>query len=337
MLRYEAWASLAAIGAMLAIETTGALRRGATDRTSLARGWLVVACPAALILIWAVLRRPVDGRWFGFLGQTREFATGATREHTALDRGWIGLVRDFLDYPIIVPARVFGPVILLVPFGIAKTVREQGGRFVAVLSACLGFVSLTWILRSSLGLDRHFVVVVALYATFAAQGAAALADRTARLTQRLGMTRPFIFVGRAAGGVAAALALAGLATVLQLWMRFWQGSIERGWPERAAIGAYLRSLPGDATIFCDDATIEILSGLDRRRFDRHWVDDEHTWTLIADVAAARGVAYVATWNRKLHGHEGLGAVVFRAGQSEADPNSGVAAMRVPPDPPRAER
>ena len=68
------------------------IRRGgehaAPERAS---RWLVVAVPAALILAWAVLRRPVDGRWFGFLAQTHEFASQAVVD-AAGSRGAVGLV-----------------------------------------------------------------------------------------------------------------------------------------------------------------------------------------------------------------------------------------------------
>jgi hypothetical protein len=335
LLRYEAWASLAAIAAIATLSTMARWRSpgsGLPEPRSW-RPWIVVAVPLVLILGWAALRRPVDGRWFGFLRDTHQFAAGAMHEKSAFERGPMGLGRDVLYYPILVPIRVMGPLMPLVPFGVARTVREQGGRFVLVLAACLAFVSLTWVMRSSLGLDRHFVVAVPLYATFAAQGLAVIADGVARLARSPAIAgaseRAAVVAGRAVAGALAVASLAGMAIVLEVWMGFWRGSIQRGWPDRAALGTYLRSLPDAPTIFCDDATLEILSGVDRRRFDRHWVDDPHTWDVVADVARTRGVAYVATWSRKLVGHELDGDVVFRAGQVEADPSSGVAVMRVP--------
>jgi hypothetical protein len=257
----------------------------------------------------------VDGQWFGFLRQTRQFANDAT--HTKL-----GAAKDAFFYPFWVPLHVMGSVLPLVPFGVARTVRQQGGRFVLVQLACLGFVSLTWMMRSSLGLERHFVCIVPLYATFAAQGAAVLADGIARWARRP-------VVGQVvAGGLVLGL-LAGLCAQLDVWMGHWRASIERGWPERTALGAFLRELPGARTIYCDEATIELLSGLDRRRFDRHWVDDPHTWDLIEDEAHDRGLVYIATWRRELRGHEGVGDIVFVAGADPADPaGTGVAVMRV---------
>jgi hypothetical protein len=341
MLRYEAWAALAATAAVVVVgsrpvrepearETPGTPE---TDR----RRWLVVAVPAALILGWAALRRPVDGRWFGFLGQTKDFANDALHVSGGTEKA-VDLLRDALYYPVFEPIRCLGAVAALVPFGIVRTVRQQGARFVLVLAACLGFVTLSWMKRAMLGLDRHFVCIVPLYATFAAQGAAAIADAAARTLGRATSARAAAVLGRSAGGLLACAALAALLVQLDVWMGFWRASIARGWPERAAVAGYLRSLPGAPIVFCDEATIEIPSGLDRRRFDRHWIDDPHTWDLVAQAARDRGVAYVATWRRKLRGHERAGDVVFRAGTDPAaEDSSGVAVMRIKPDGDHARR
>jgi hypothetical protein len=337
LLRYEAWASLAVITLILAIDPWWRKRGGRTSLPTPLASWVVVALPILAILAWAALRRPVDGRWFGFLGQTHEFAAGATHEQSALDRGVAGLIRDTAYYPITVPVRVFGPVLLLCLLGVGRTVREQGARFVSVIAACLGFVSLTWVMRSSLGLDRHFVVAVPLYATLAAQGVAVIAEGVEARSRRIVRQGTAARTGRAAGAIASGLALASLLVSLDIWMGFWRASILRGWPERAAIGSFLRSIPDAPTVFCDDATIEILSAVDRRRFDRHWVDDDATWDLIERAARSEGVVYVATWNRKLSAHQRSGSIVFRAGQTDADPNGGVAVMRVAPDSNRAAR
>jgi hypothetical protein len=274
-----------------------------------------VAIPVALILAWAALRRPVDGQWFAFLRQTKQFANDALHQKS-------GVLGDLLYYPVQTAYRVTGSTLPLAVLGVVRTVRQQGWRFVLVLSACLGFVSLTWITRSSLGLDRHFVCVVPLYAVFSAQGAAVVADALARWTHRA-------TAGRAVAALLAVASLAGLLVQLDVWMGFWRGSIQRGWPERQAIAAYLDALPAGRTIFCDDATIELLTHVDRHRFDRHWTDDPHTWDLVHEAARERGPVYVATWRRKLDGHDGEGDVAFTAGADPADPDhTGVAVLRV---------
>ncbi len=302
ILRYEAWAALGVVGLYVVA------RRG--------RGWLGAAVPVALILAWAALRRPVDGQWFAFLRQTKQFANDALHQ----DGGVLGDL--FFYYPVHTAYRVMGSVLPLAVLGVVRTVRQQGVRFVLVLAACLGFISLTWLTRSSLGLDRHFVCVVPLYATFAGQGAATVADAVARWTGRP-------LAGRSVAGLLAVASLAGLFVQLDVWMGFWRGSIARGWPERHAVAAYLQALPGTPTLFCDEATIELLTDIDRRRFDRHWVDDPHTWDLMRARARAEGVVYVATWRRKLEGHEGEGSVTFTAGAAADHPEStGVAVMRL---------
>jgi hypothetical protein len=340
MLRYEAWAVLAVVGAVLVLEPAWRRRRGlAPESGSPVRAWMVVAAPTVLIAAWAVLRRPVDGQWFGFLRQTQEFATGALNERSGAVRGAAALAGDLVYYPVVVPLRVLGPVLWLAPFGVWRTLRQQGARFVLVFVACLAFISLTWVMRSSLGLDRHFVAVIPLYATFAAQGVTVVGDWGARASQRFfGTPRRSIAAGRAFAWTLALVSLAGLVVELEIWMGFWRASIARGWPDRAALGAYLRTLPDASTIFCDDATLEMASGLDRLRFDRHWVDDPHTWDRVAYLASENGTVYVATWRRKLRGHEKAGPIVFRAGFDPSDEDAtGVAVMRVAPEDGRSER
>src|ERR1019366_6671873 len=122
------------------------------------------------------------------VGHTEEWGSQAVADKAS--RGVVGFATDALYYPAFVAVRVLGPVAVLAPFGVARAWREQGARFVLILAAGLAFVSLTWVQRSSLGLDRHFVAVVPLYATFAAQGIAVIAERLA-----VGLE----FVGRRAG------------------------------------------------------------------------------------------------------------------------------------------
>jgi hypothetical protein len=325
VLRYEAWAAVATVAVLSIVEPLWRRRRGLEAEADAWRPWVVVFAPVAAIVAWGTLRKPFDGRWFGFLRETHQFASGAMQQSSALDGGLARLLEHALYYPVSVPMRVLGPVLPLVPFGVVRTVREQGARFVLVLLSTLGFISLTWVMRSSLGLDRHFVVVVPLYATFAAQGLAVVADGFGKVAERLGVSER---IGRYGAAVVGVASLGGLFFSLHVWMGFWRGSIEHGWPRREEVGAYLRTLPDGSVIFCDDATVELLSGVDRRRFDRHWLDDSHTWDLVENAAHARGVAYVATWKEKTRGHEEVGTVVFHVRDNADDPNSELVVMRV---------
>jgi hypothetical protein len=326
-LRYEAWAAVGAIAALGLGEIAWRRRKKLAPEAEGWRVWVLVAVPIAIVVSWATLRKPFDGRWFGFLRETKQFANGVAHRSSLLEGGFSALVQDALYYPWSVARRVLGVVVFLVPFGIARTVREQGLRFVVVLLSMLGFVSLTWVMRTSLGLDRHFVVVVALYATFAAQGVATLAGALARLGRRAGV-RQAPATGRYVAGAIAIGCLCALLGSLDEWMGFWTASVARGWPKRQEFGSYLRSLPDSAPIFCDDATLELLSGLDRHRFDRHWIDDPHTWELVENAAHARGVVYVATWTDKMRGHEQEGEIIYRLRERADDPSSELAVMKL---------
>jgi len=331
LLRYEAWAIPPAIAVFLLLARVPFVRarllpheRGvATDGL---RAWLPVLLPALAIFVWAWIRRSSEGSWFLFLKQTREFANGAlgSKGSYTLD--------DLLYYSVRVPWRVVGYPLLLVPFGVVRTFRREGLRFFGIFSAALAFVTLTWMMRSSLGLDRHFVVLVPFYATMIANGIVAIAVFADDLAKR-----PFaasIHAFSASGAVRAAFT-AGLAcavvgntwTILTVWMRDWRNASEGAWPDRREIAARLREL--DGPIFCDEPTVELLSGLHRSRFDRRMLEDPRAKTWIATALAGGKPVYLATWAVKLERLKLRGDVLARSPGSSG--NSGFVLMRVDGD------
>ena len=317
MLRYEAWSILPAV-ALANLFGGRAVRAAAPWRR-----WLPLVLPVILILAWAVARLPYDGKWFGFLTGTREFANDALKTKSSLDGGIARLANDLTFYAARVPWRVIGPAVLLVPIGLVRTARARGSLFMLAYLGCLGFLTLTWIMRSTLGLDRHFVVMLPFYATLAANGAAELASVGARISDKAWartMSRSLaalVFVG----------ALAATCVLLERWMHEWRGALENAWPDRVAMGGYLRSLPPRDVIFCDEATVEILSGLDRRRFDRHWVDEGSELGRVQAVADRDGEAYVATWMPKLANLRAAGEIVYRP-PGETSDDAGLAVLRI---------
>lgn len=312
MLRYEAWAVLAASGALLAFDRL----RG---RSYPWRAWIAVIVPAVAILAWAALRKPWDGEWFGFLTQTRKFANDAMGTKSSLDGGAKQLVTDLLYYPVRVPYRTMGLALLLVPFGIVRAARSLGRLAMLAYAAAVGFLTLSWVMRSSLGLDRHFVVMVPFYSALVGFGVAQLGDWIKKARARTAAHLVF--------GVGA---ITVLWIVLGEWMHNWRGALEHGWPDRTAVGAFLRTVPERDTIYCDEATVEILSGIDRKRFDRHWIDAPDGADRIEETAAKDGEVYVATWARKLKelrtrpGAE----VVYRPPSQDARDDDGLLVVRV---------
>lgn len=325
LMRYEAWAALAVTGAVALWDTW-------RERRLSWRVWLPVVAPAVGILIWAVLRRPYDGAWFGFLKQTREFANDALKAKSSLDAGPARLAEDVVYYAALVPWRVMGPIVLFAPLGLVRTVRVMGRWFVLLPAGCLAFLTLTWVMRGSLGLDRHFVVLVPLYATLVAHGIQVVAQGIGALVRRLASRGPRGLSASRAAAAAAAVFLAVAALTAQyekldVWMGHWRGALEHGYPDRIAAGGFLRELPPRSTIFCDEATLEILSGLDRRRFDRHWVDEPNTRRRVEAAALRDGEAYVATWIGKMKDLRPLGEIVYRPAGVTGE-EAGLAVLRV---------
>lgn len=323
LLRYEAWAATMAVAAVLAGDALLARRR---TRRYATRAWVVVAAPIAAIFAWALLRRLHEGEWFGFLRQTKEFANDAMKSSGSLGAGLSRLFDDTTYYGVHVAKRVLGPAVWLAPIGLYRTWKKQGALFVLAFGGCLGFVTFSWITRSSLGLDRHFVVALPLYAALIANGALQIAELVRSAVARFSSRAEVAF---ACVNALAAVAIAWTSwSVLDPWMHEWRGAIAHGWPDRAEVGAYLRALPPGPTIFCDEATVEIISGLDRHRFDRHWVDEPGGADRILETADRDGVVYVATWLRKTRELRDRGAaVVFRpAGVTEED--TGLAVLKV---------
>lgn len=324
LLRYEAWSILAGVVALIAIERFFPTFRG----TRRALVWWTILPAVVGIFAWAALRRPVDGAWFWFLRGTREFANGALHAKSSFELGRAQLMKDLVRYVIEIPWRVFGWPLLLVPFGVVPTFRRHGLRFCTPFVCVLGFVTVAWILRSSLGLDRHFVALVPFYATLAAHGIFAIASFFGQIVRRLSAVSEHAFL---AGGATRAAIVAGLccatfvlsASLLDDWMSNWTHWRDEVWPDRRELAALLRTLPSNVPIFCDEPTVEVFSGLDRRRFERVGVADPNR---VRARVERDGEVWVVSWAANLKEVKPLGEVTWRP--RDAKPNEGLMAVRV---------
>ncbi|MEM1033023.1 MAG: hypothetical protein AAGN82_21935 [Myxococcota bacterium] len=313
--RYEAWAVLLAIGLHQGWRL--ARRKTLRDERDGTLGYAsVVLVPGLVVLGWALMRWPDDGRLFGFVRDTRQFATEVHGRHSAFEEGLFLGLRDALYYAYDVARRVYGLTILLVPIGLSRTHRHHFG-LTLVGGAALAFITATWLMRGTLGLDRHFVAVVPLYATAMAWGVVQLG----RLARRAGRR-----VGVAVASLAAGASLISVGVGLVVWMGHWRAAIATGFRDRVAVAAYLRRLPPGAPIWCDEATVEVLSELDRTRFVRR--PPARGRGLEELLAAARTQeVYVASWVAGLGPLRPHGTIVFRP--DGATETTGLAVMVVP--------
>ncbi len=313
LLRYEAWAILCGVIGLTLVERVVPRLRGKIGLRIPPIPLWVLLPPVLAILGWAALRRPVDGAWFWFLKGTREFANGALGAKSSFELGRKQLIDDLLRYAVTIPYRVLGDALYLAPIGLYRMARVDGLRFVTIFLSVLGFVTFAWVMRSSLGLDRHFVALVPLYAAAIANGAVQIADLVFGFVRRMtkDATQAFLAPGSARAAVVAGFACALFVSGYQRldeWMMHWRHASEDVWADRRFLAGFLTTLPAGSTIFCDEATVEVFSGLDRRRFERIGVHDA---ARVQKRAAAEGEVYVVSWAAPLKSMRAIGSVIYR--------------------------
>lgn len=319
MVRYEAWAIPPTLCALFAFDELRS-RRARRPVGVRRLGWklaFAIALPIASILTWATLRRLDGEAWFAFLKGTQSFAVDAMKVKVSPFADPKKLALDLSYYPVQVAWAVVGVPMVLAPFGAWRTWKREGATFVGIHLACLAFISYVWLQRGSLGLYRHFMVIVPFYAVMIANGAVAVADLIERMPRALFARSEHAYAASRAlrWGVVWGIGFAVCATTyvqLDLWMTDWRDKCRDIWPDRLAAAAFLRGVPSNDRIFCDEATLEVFSGLDRRRFDRRYLgDDDGAVRIVAAAARRDGETYVASWAGKMTKLQALGHVAFR--------------------------
>jgi hypothetical protein len=266
LMRYEAWAVVFALALVLAA------RRW---RNGIPLGAGEIACvvaPGSCVLLWASLRWWGGEPWFGFIRDNQRFAEGALQARTAAAHSeFLALGR----YVLIVPFRVLGFALPLAVLGLGRTYRKQGIWFVALPLGVLAFLTVSSLTRSQLGLDRHFLSVLPFAAVWVAHGAARLAEWLALAHARLrgsphGGPRlaRALDVGTWSFGIISLALCFGVVVRCLDWMRDWQDVTRAALPDARHAGQFLQSTAPASLIVCDEATVEVLSGLPSSRFLR---------------------------------------------------------------------
>ncbi len=262
--RYEAWPIVMAVGGVLAY------RHLYGGRPLSSSSLLTVLLPGACVLGWGTLRWWGGEPWFGFIFDNQAFAEGALERHT--ESGW--QIRALGRYLVTVPWLLFGTPVLFSLIGLRRTLAREGVWLVAPPLAVLAFLTLTSLTQSQLGLERHFLVLVPFVATWVAHGVARSAEALSEAWQR--SVRPGLGPGRVANTsfvLLALLVLGGSVERLETAMQSWQAVTVAALREQRAVGDYLSSTEPSSLIVCDDAHVEVLSGIDGSRFMRTGVGE----------------------------------------------------------------
>lgn len=158
MLRYEAWPLVAVFAALWRFE--GRPRRDA----------LAWALPAAAVLAWCVAHRVATGEWLRFFRDNRAYVDEAWRTFRLAERSLDRVRLAPVWYAVGLPSEALRQwAVCLIP-GAVWIVRRGPRALTASSAALLATVTVVWVTRRNLGLERHFAALVPAYATMVAAG-----------------------------------------------------------------------------------------------------------------------------------------------------------------------
>lgn len=283
LLRYEGWAVLLGLGAALLLPGRERLF-GARP----VRGALLTLGPAALAIVgWSAVRVGAGEAPLAYLRDTHQFVQDARHDHLTLGEA----LGKLPYYPAYLPYKSFGLPVLLAILGVVPMARTMGPAFVAPYGACLAFVTATWMTGGQLGLLRHFVSSVPLFA-------AAIAFGVAEVARRASDPRAPVF--------AAFLALVLEGRHLRDSFRHEHGVVAAAWPDRRAVVDAVKALPPGARVVCDEPTVEILAGLPIAGTKRWWASDPSFEAWVRDYAAEGQPVYLAIVRARLQDPNAFG-------------------------------
>ena len=265
---------------------------------SLLWSWLA---PLATISGYLGLRAAADGGALAFLQENHAFVRAfysnvAVHWPVPPHASWMSIW-----YALIVPAVVLGPLMPFALLGTRWLVRHGPRPLTGALFAILLFLSLGFVTRQHLGLQRHALTLTPIYAMAAAAGLLGAARWLHRRLEvrRLDLERwTFALATIALIGLAASRTLPTLLIRLRLHEQEHRNDL--------IIANALRSEWSDrAHVFCSVTAVETLSDLPPRSFIRWQLRDTALLNLELDHAAGRDVLVVGTHESTQHLRRGL--------------------------------
>jgi 4-amino-4-deoxy-L-arabinose transferase-like glycosyltransferase len=298
LLRYEAWIIIIVIFFMYLAE----IRK---EKKILNKKLILLLIPCIFIIIWALLREPFDGRLFGFLFQTQQFANDALKESNSFQGGIFKITLDLFHYPIIIPALFMGINLVFALLGFKEGTKSNKWIIFPGIGI-LTFITLSWMFKSNLGLNRHFVSLIPMYSILTAYGVDMIINKIKKKNEN---TNPSKY--KKLKFSILILVLINCSVYIIMWLSIWNNNYEAEYLEKKTTATYLQSLPGEHTIFCNDAMVEILSKIDYKRFNRTWMENNPGITeLIIQKAKEEGYVYVIISEDKWVYIKNFGEIIY---------------------------
>jgi hypothetical protein len=298
LLRYEAWAVIFIAFGFYILDIK-------KDKKIINKKSFNFLLPVLAIVFWAVLRKPFDGKLFGFLFQTQQFANDALKETNSFQGGIIKIIWDFIHYPIIIPFMFTGVNLLFFPFGLKKC-AVQNKWFLYSGLGILIFITLSWMMKSNLGLNRHFVVLIPLYSTITAYGLLNTAEYIHQSTIKSGFLKKINIKNS-----LLSIIFTSCIIYLIMWLYLWNNNYNSEYTEKKSTAEFLKNIPDNKTIFCNDAIVEIFCEIDFRRFNHTWMENNPGITeIILQTAKKENYVYAVISEDKWKNINRIGEIIY---------------------------
>lgn len=283
MLRYEAWALLAGLCIYYTIQIVRNKSFHIPANGKIFSYYSNVFFPIFLIFIWTLLRFLTEGGWFSFLHGTHEFANDALGEVNSMQGGFWKFINDLFFYPIWIPFIFTGVAVILVPFGFKKFFAENKISFIASLSILI-FISISWVMKANLGLNRHFTSLVPFYSLLLAYGFVTVSEYLKKY-KLFSSGKLLLFV----------FALI-ILFYTSMWLYIWRDINSNNFSEKRDTIEFLKQLNSstpEAVILCNDPMIEVLSGINYRVFNHFWMNEDlETKQCIESLKSGTEIIYI---------------------------------------------
>ena len=270
---------------------------------------LNIIIPLSLMIIWTVIRRITDGVWFYFITETKGFATGVI-DATSSGNKLQSMFTDIYYYPAYIPYMLFGPVLFLSLFGLKNIYKNKSIIFISINVLILLFISFSWMTKSSLGLYRHFTILIPFYSFLIGFGVYAVSDYISHRLHTVLKKTEFETIRRRTSFILILSVVLSQVFMLYVWSSAWLDYSKQTFGERIKTAEFIKTLPQESIIYTDEASVEILSNIEMSRFKRFWLTTDLALDNIQKDFYDNKTFYIVSWSDRIEKYKQFGNIIY---------------------------